>query len=255
MDEWVPLANFNLDTVCPPEPPEPGEGGRTRGQKRKVDDDHRWPPGGPMAPSQRCCLLRGVEPPGPRNPRQRSNGQTARARRSLRCQLGPWRERRIPLAAGLPSGVCAGLQRTPAVLRQIPALWRCPSSLPRSEEEGEGHEDFDPQQLREHEEFTKAGSWGRGRCPSLPLLPGAPTICPLRHPSHRCFAAQRRRHACRLQVKNIEKIELGRFEMETWYYSPFPPEYRDCKVGHEGPTPGVVWGKTGGGRGAAGGWS
>ncbi len=34
----------------------------------------------------------------------------------------------------------------------------------------------------------------------------------------------------RLQVKNIEKIELGRFEMETWYYSPFPPEYRDCKV-------------------------
>ena len=57
----------------------------------------------------------------------------------------------------------------------------------RSEEEGEGHEDFDPQQLREHEEFTK--------------------------------------------VKNIEKIELGRFEMETWYYSPFPPEYRDCKVG------------------------
>ena len=24
-----------------------------------------------------------------------------------------------------------------------------------SEEEGEGHEDFDPQQLREHEEFTK----------------------------------------------------------------------------------------------------
>jgi hypothetical protein len=34
-----------------------------------------------------------------------------------------------------------------------------------------------------------------------------------------------------LQVKNIEKIELGRFEMETWYFSPFPPEYRECKVG------------------------
>lgn len=33
-----------------------------------------------------------------------------------------------------------------------------------------------------------------------------------------------------LQVKNIEKIELGRFEMETWYFSPFPPEYRECKV-------------------------
>lgn len=55
-----------------------------------------------------------------------------------------------------------------------------------SEEEGEGHEDFDPQQLREHEEFTK--------------------------------------------VKNIEMIELGRHRMETWYFSPFPPEYRDCKM-------------------------
>lgn len=34
--------------------------------------------------------------------------------------------------------------------------------LPCSEEEGEGHEDFDPQQLREHEEFTKAGGAGSG---------------------------------------------------------------------------------------------
>lgn len=54
-----------------------------------------------------------------------------------------------------------------------------------SEEEGEGHENFDAQALREHEEFTK--------------------------------------------VKNIERIELGRYEMETWYFSPFPPEYKDCK--------------------------
>lgn len=51
--------------------------------------------------------------------------------------------------------------------------------------DGEGHSDFDPQQLREHEEFTK--------------------------------------------VKNIESIELGRFEMETWYFSPLPPEYKECK--------------------------
>ncbi|KDD73860.1 MOZ/SAS family protein [Helicosporidium sp. ATCC 50920] len=54
-----------------------------------------------------------------------------------------------------------------------------------SEEEGEGHKDFDPQQLREHEEFTK--------------------------------------------VKNIESIELGRFVMETWYFSPLPPAYRECR--------------------------
>ncbi len=52
--------------------------------------------------------------------------------------------------------------------------------------DGEGHSDFDPNQLREHEEFTK--------------------------------------------VKNIGFIELGRYEMETWYFSPFPPEYNGTKV-------------------------
>ncbi|KAH7683544.1 Histone acetyltransferase protein [Dioscorea alata] len=31
------------------------------------------------------------------------------------------------------------------------------------------------------------------------------------------------------KVKNIAKIELGRFEMETWYFSPFPPEYNECE--------------------------
>uniref|UniRef100_A0A383W7X2 Histone acetyltransferase n=1 Tax=Tetradesmus obliquus TaxID=3088 RepID=A0A383W7X2_TETOB len=49
----------------------------------------------------------------------------------------------------------------------------------------EDHGDFDPQQLREHEEFTK--------------------------------------------VKNIDVIQLGMHEMETWYFSPLPPEYKDCK--------------------------
>ena len=34
----------------------------------------------------------------------------------------------------------------------------------------------------------------------------------------------------RLQVKNVERIELGRYEMETWYFSPLPPQYKDCKV-------------------------
>ena len=32
------------------------------------------------------------------------------------------------------------------------------------------------------------------------------------------------------KVKNVEMIELGRYEMETWYFSPLPEEYRDCKV-------------------------
>ena len=33
------------------------------------------------------------------------------------------------------------------------------------------------------------------------------------------------------QVKNVERIELGRYEMETWYMSPLPPQFKDCKVG------------------------
>ena len=30
------------------------------------------------------------------------------------------------------------------------------------------------------------------------------------------------------KVKNIQFIELGKYEMETWYFSPFPPEYNNC---------------------------
>lgn len=47
------------------------------------------------------------------------------------------------------------------------------------------HAEFDPHQLREHEEYTK--------------------------------------------VRNILSIELGKYEMETWYFSPFPAEYNDCE--------------------------
>jgi len=30
------------------------------------------------------------------------------------------------------------------------------------------------------------------------------------------------------KVKNIHSIELGKYEMETWYFSPFPKEYNNC---------------------------
>lgn len=39
-----------------------------------------------------------------------------------------------------------------------------------------------------------------------------------------------REHEEFTKVKNIERIELGRYEMETWYFSPFPPELAQCKV-------------------------
>lgn len=31
------------------------------------------------------------------------------------------------------------------------------------------------------------------------------------------------------KVKNVEVIELGKYQMETWYFSPLPDEYKDCK--------------------------
>lgn len=40
-------------------------------------------------------------------------------------------------------------------------------------------------------------------------------------------AASLREHEEFTKVKNIAKIELGRYEIDTWYFSPFPPEYND----------------------------
>jgi len=31
------------------------------------------------------------------------------------------------------------------------------------------------------------------------------------------------------KVRNILQIELGKHEMDTWYFSPFPPEYSNCQ--------------------------
>lgn len=38
-------------------------------------------------------------------------------------------------------------------------------------------------------------------------------------------AALEREHEEITKVKNIQKIELGRYEIDTWYYSPYPDEY------------------------------
>ncbi|XP_022773197.1 putative MYST-like histone acetyltransferase 1 isoform X3 [Durio zibethinus] len=40
-------------------------------------------------------------------------------------------------------------------------------------------------------------------------------------------AASLREHEEFTKVKNIATIELGRYEIETWYFSPFPPEYNE----------------------------
>jgi len=38
-----------------------------------------------------------------------------------------------------------------------------------------------------------------------------------------------KRHEELTKVKNVERIELGRYEMETWYFSPLPPEFNHVK--------------------------
>ena len=145
-------------------------------------------------------------------------------------------------------------------------LW-CRRNLKRKAdepaEEDEHHGEFDEAQLREHEEFTKVS--GFSVCGF--------SVCPLGHPSRAQHAnvwdlkmmrsmqrvmlplrsamlslsVKRWAHFLDpvqlplspapalhiLQVKNVERIELGRYEMETWYFSPLPPEFKDCKVGTE----------------------
>ena len=41
------------------------------------------------------------------------------------------------------------------------------------------------------------------------------------------MAALEKEHEEITKVKNIQCIELGRYEVDTWYYSPYPDEY--CK--------------------------
>lgn len=41
-------------------------------------------------------------------------------------------------------------------------------------------------------------------------------------------AASLREHEEFTKVKNITSIELGKYVIDTWYFSPFPPEYNNC---------------------------
>ena len=41
-------------------------------------------------------------------------------------------------------------------------------------------------------------------------------------------AATQREHEAATRVKNINKIILGKWEIQTWYFSPFPKEYSSC---------------------------
>jgi hypothetical protein len=40
-------------------------------------------------------------------------------------------------------------------------------------------------------------------------------------------AALEREHEERTRVKNVDTVHIGQYEVETWYYSPFPDEVGD----------------------------
>ena len=44
------------------------------------------------------------------------------------------------------------------------------------------------------------------------------------------FAALEREHEETTKVKNIEKIYMGGWEVECWYFSPYPEEYADANM-------------------------
>ena len=49
-------------------------------------------------------------------------------------------------------------------------------------------------------------------------------------PHSAAHAALEREHQALTKLKNIGRIELGRFEIDAWYYSPFPEEYCQEKL-------------------------
>ena len=42
-------------------------------------------------------------------------------------------------------------------------------------------------------------------------------------------AALEKEHEAITRVKYIDTIEMGRYEIDTWYYSPYPEEYSKVK--------------------------
>lgn len=105
---------------------------------------------------------------------------------------------------------------------------------------GPGLEELPPidQHLeKEHQEKTKVGCVcvGRGFCLccclfSLLLKFCRLLLCPfILCANTAVLALPICPVCCCCQVKNIQSIELGKHEMDTWYYSPYPEPYASCE--------------------------
>lgn len=86
----------------------------------------------------------------------------------------------------------------------------------------EEHAEFDAVALRQHEEHTKASTTPEW---DLPTTAVHPSILPPIHPP---ISTNHSPRTPPPQVRNILRVELGKHEMDTWYFSPFPAEYNDC---------------------------
>jgi hypothetical protein len=43
------------------------------------------------------------------------------------------------------------------------------------------------------------------------------------------LSALEKEHEEITKVKNIQTIEIGKFEVDTWYFSPYPEEFANCQ--------------------------
>lgn len=44
--------------------------------------------------------------------------------------------------------------------------------------------------------------------------------------------ADEKKHQAATKFKNLDTVRIGKYEMETWYYSPFPPEFSSYRTLH-----------------------
>eukprot|EP00235_Prasinoderma_singulare_P001451 CAMPEP_0119170214 /NCGR_PEP_ID=MMETSP1315-20130426/16540_1 /TAXON_ID=676789 /ORGANISM="Prasinoderma singularis, Strain RCC927" /LENGTH=433 /DNA_ID=CAMNT_0007163917 /DNA_START=295 /DNA_END=1593 /DNA_ORIENTATION=+ len=136
----------------------------------------------------------------------------------------------------LPEGTCAmctwrdGEHRPARVLesRQFKGEWEYYvhySKLNRRNDEWVGADRLDWDTLGEDNEAEKSGDKNKTRAQKRKFSEDDDE-----HDDHPEFdKASLREHEEYTKVKNIEKIELGRWEIDTWYFSPFPEQYNDCK--------------------------
>jgi len=89
------------------------------------------------------------------------------------------------------------------------------------------------QPSRLHPPQPKLGGGGADRKRKLdPAITGNVVMHPLNPHDEAAAgeldAATQREHEAATRVKNINTVVLGKWEIQTWYYSPFPKEYADC---------------------------